>query len=271
MSKRSRQRSMIPLDKMVEESIAFIREHEPPEGYFVGFSGGKDSIVTLELTRMAGVKHEAYYACTGIDPPEVVKFIKQHYPEVKWLYPKHSFWIGIEKECAPPLRVSRWCCDVLKKDPAAKIGIKHRLVGIRAEESRSRAKRPMIDDYKAKQVLLKPIFHWLEWHVWDFIDSNNLPYPSLYDEGFGRVGCMLCPFLTRKQHEQHRARWPWIYRVFENKVKQWFTGEQYMLKRRGITTSDDYLDFWYGSPKYKQPPCSCPAEDCAGITQTRMK
>lgn len=119
VSKRSRQRSMIPLYKMVEDSIAFIREHEPPEGYFVGFSGGKDSICTLELTRMAGVKHEAYYSCTGIDPPEVVKFIKQHYPDVKWLYPKMSFWEGIRKK-NPPLRVTRWCCDVLKKNPSSK-------------------------------------------------------------------------------------------------------------------------------------------------------
>ena len=40
----------------IAESIDFLREHEPPEGYFVGFSGGKDSITALELCRMAGVK-----------------------------------------------------------------------------------------------------------------------------------------------------------------------------------------------------------------------
>lgn len=105
---KSLQHHMVPLEKMVDESIALIVEHEPPEGYFVGFSGGKDSIVTLELARMSGCKHEAYYFCTGIDPPEVVKFIKQHYLSVKWLYPKMSFWTGIDRECTPPLKEWNW-------------------------------------------------------------------------------------------------------------------------------------------------------------------
>ena len=70
------------------EAIAFLRENEPPEGFFVGFSGGKDSIVSLELCRIAGIKHQAFYSCTRIDPPEVVRFIRMHYPEVTWLYSK---------------------------------------------------------------------------------------------------------------------------------------------------------------------------------------
>ena len=87
------------------EAIAFLRENEPPEGFFVGFSGGKDSIVSLELCRIAGVKHEAFYSCTRIDPPEVVQFIKREYPSVTWLYPKTTMWDGIKKKC-PPLRTT---------------------------------------------------------------------------------------------------------------------------------------------------------------------
>ena len=101
----------------IAESIAFLRENEPPEGFFVGFSGGKDSIVSLELCRMARVKHQAFYSCTRIDPPEVVRFIKQKYPSVTWLYPKMTLWEAIQKK-SPPLMRRRWCCDVLKKEPA---------------------------------------------------------------------------------------------------------------------------------------------------------
>ena len=52
-----------------EEAIEFIRMHEPPEGYFLGFSGGKDSVVLYDLTQKAEVKFEAYYSSTGLDAP----------------------------------------------------------------------------------------------------------------------------------------------------------------------------------------------------------
>lgn len=68
------------LDYFVEESLDFIRDNEPPEGYFVGFSGGKDSIVTFDLCRKAGVKFEAYTGITGIDPPRRYSLYPQELP-----------------------------------------------------------------------------------------------------------------------------------------------------------------------------------------------
>ena len=102
------------LGDYTREAVDFLRRHEPPEGYFMGFSGGKDSIVTEKLCRMAKVKYQAFYSCTRIDPPEVMRFIRTEYPEVAWLYPKVSMWRAIQTN-APPLRIHRWCCDVLKK------------------------------------------------------------------------------------------------------------------------------------------------------------
>ncbi len=90
------------LGDYIRESVAFLREHEPPEGFFVGFSGGKDSIVTLALCRLAGVRHTAFYSCTRIDPPEVVRHIRREYPEVVWLYPRMSMWEGVRRYGPPP-------------------------------------------------------------------------------------------------------------------------------------------------------------------------
>lgn len=136
MKYKTRQASLpgFELGAYIKESIDFLRQHEPPEGYYVGFSGGKDSITTLELCRMAGVKHTAYYSCTRIDPPEMYAFIKANYPGVKWLFPKESFWKLIVKK-QPPFRHIRWCCTELKKVPAKYIPLKYRVMGIRAEES----------------------------------------------------------------------------------------------------------------------------------------
>ena len=246
MSPRACQRSMVDTATMAAEAIEFIRAHEPPEGYFVAFSGGKDSIVTLELARMAGVKHAAYYSATGIDPPEVVQFIRRCYPDVHWLRPKMSFYEAVYRKM-PPSRLHRWCCDMLKKDPAKAVPLKHRLLGIRAEESPARAARGRIDYHeRLKLHQYKSIFGFLEWHIWDFIEGNGLPYPVLYDEGFHRVGCVICPFLCRRNQRMinmHRERWPTYYRAFEHAVKRWW--DKKARDRRPENSAEEYITGWY--------------------------
>lgn len=216
------------LDAVVADSIKYLQDNEPPEGYYVGFSGGKDSICTIELCKMAGVKFKAYYSCTRIDPPEVVQFIRKNYPEVIWLFPKKTFYEAIQTE-GPPLRMQRWCCDELKKKPGKKIPLKHRVLGLRAEESSKRAARPRTDKHrKSKQIIYKPIFFWKEFHVWEFIESTGLLYPSLYDEGFHRIGCIICPFNLGTSpgalwnRTESQKRWPLMWKAFEKSCRRWF-------------------------------------------------
>ena len=238
--------SLFPLEEMVAESIEFLRENEPPEGYFVGFSGGKDSIVTKKLCEMANVRHKAFYSATGIDAPEVVRFIRKEYPHIPFLHPNMTFWEGIRKK-SPPLRMMRWCCDVLKKDPSRHIPLKHRVMGIRAEESARRAKRPRIDAYNG-QILYKPIFQWTEWHVWDFIDTFELPYPSLYEEGFNRIGCVVCPWImggNGKRLQLHQERWPQYYRLFEKAVTDWFMSYRTQPRPQQQQTPEAYIQAYY--------------------------
>jgi phosphoadenosine phosphosulfate reductase len=245
--KKSRQAHLVPVSVMVDEAIGFICEHEPPEGYFVAFSGGKDSIVTLELVRMSGVKHQAFYSATTIDPPELVKFIRQHYPDVTWLHPKESFWSGIKRK-NPPTRWARWCCDILKKNRVVEVDLHHHILGIRAEESAGRRKRGRIDYHqRLKKHNYKPIFDWLEWHIWDFIDACGLPYPSLYDEGWDRIGCVVCPmhcYPNSRQLERDRQRWPEMFKVFEKVVTEWFNAKRLGIDK-DFTSAEEYLSEWY--------------------------
>ena len=39
---------------------------------------------------MAGVRFNAVYNQTTIDPPELVRFIKTHHADVAWDHPKHG-------------------------------------------------------------------------------------------------------------------------------------------------------------------------------------
>ena len=77
------------IDK-VDLAIRRIKLHEPPEGYYVAFSGGKDSCVILDLVKRAGVKFDAHINLTTVDPPEVIRFVRQQYPEVTMEKPEIS-------------------------------------------------------------------------------------------------------------------------------------------------------------------------------------
>jgi len=128
------------LDK-VAIAIERLKTFEPPEGYYLCHSGGKDSIVIYELAKMAGVQFDAHYSLTTIDPPELVYFIREHYKDVFIERPKLPF-LTVLTEKGFPLRQSRWCCDLYKeKGGHARIC----LTGIRAEESAKRRKRNMVE------------------------------------------------------------------------------------------------------------------------------
>ena len=59
-----------------------LRTFEPPEGYYLAFSGGKDSQCVYHLCKEAGVKFDAHYSHTTVDPPEVIYFMRENYPDV---------------------------------------------------------------------------------------------------------------------------------------------------------------------------------------------
>lgn len=137
------QLNMAGKDK-VEVAIERIQTFEPPEGYFLAFSGGKDSVVIKALADMAGVKYDAHYQITSVDPPPLVQFIKQMHPDVVRDYPRYkdgtvaTMWNLIPKKGMPPTRVIRYCCTVLKE--AAGEG-RFKMTGVRKAESYKRTHR----------------------------------------------------------------------------------------------------------------------------------
>ena len=107
----------------VDLAIDTLRFFEPKDGsgYYLAFSGGKDSVCLKALADMAGVKYDAHYSVSSVDPPELVRFIKQYHPDVKFehTYNKqgkpNTMWSLIAERTMPPLRTARYCCKYLKE------------------------------------------------------------------------------------------------------------------------------------------------------------
>ena len=110
------------LSRKVQKSIERLKLFEPPEGYYLAFYGGKDSVVCKRLLDMAGVKYDATYRITSVDPPELVQFIKDKHPDVRREWPRYkdgsivTMWNLIPKKLMPPTRIQRYCCHDLKED-----------------------------------------------------------------------------------------------------------------------------------------------------------
>ncbi len=198
----------------VQIAIDRIRQFEPEEGYYVAFSGGKDSCVVLDLVKRAEVKYDAHYNLTTVDPPELVYFIREYHSDVVVENPRYTMWQLIEKNGLPPSRLQRYCCRELKER-----GGKGRLcvTGVRWAESKRRSRRGMVEQCHTdnSKRYLNPIIDWTEADIWGHIKQNKLPYCKLYDEGFGRIGCVMCPLANTQQQQQEEARFPKIAEAYK--------------------------------------------------------
>lgn len=63
------------LSEKVNKSIERLKAFEPDDGYFLTYSGGKDSDVIKILAYLANVKFEAVHNLTSVDAPETVNYI----------------------------------------------------------------------------------------------------------------------------------------------------------------------------------------------------
>lgn len=226
------------LDK-IKNAVELLRATEPPDGFFLAFSGGKDSQVIYELAKMSGVRFDPHYYITTVDPPELVRFIRENYPDVKMDRPRKTMWQLISTKCYPPTRMVRYCCDYLKER-----GGQNRVVitGVRADESPRRKNRKQVETcIHHGQSLVNPIIWWAEQEVWDFIKTRGMRYCSLYDKGWKRIGCVGCPLATKEARMRELDAYPKIKKAYlaafqrmlddrnaRNKHKKWETPEQVM-------------------------------------------
>ena len=232
------------LQTKVDYSIDLIRRAEStalryrPEGFFVAFSGGKDSQVLLDLVKRAEVRYTAQYNLTTLDPPENVHFIKEHYPTVEIVRPEKSFIQICRHHQMLPTQWTRFCCKELKESTNEHAVT---LTGIRRSESARRSTRQEVflqtrrrhpeftegtfDQFSRHQettveclrgkdkLTVNPLLEWNERDIWDYIHEFALPINPLYNKGYSRVGCLFCPMANIKNIRREAHDYPKYYKA----------------------------------------------------------
>ena len=236
----------------IQMAIDRIRQFKPPEGYYVAFSGGKDSEVVLDIVQRSGVKYDVHYRHVGFDSPELVRFIRQYYPYVPIETPKHSQWARMART-GPATRLMRWCCDHKESGGKGRIV----LTGVRWEESTRRANRQMVEQcYKDNSKrYLHPIIDWTAKEVWEYIHKNNLPYCSLYDEGWKRLGCIMCPLTSSEQRQKEAERWPKYANLYRLMCQKAFERKKSLGHKmpKSWTSGTDMYDWFMTGKKIEKP------------------
>lgn len=267
-----------PLARKIEYSVGLIRKSEnlalrldPENGFYMAVSGGKDSQVLYHIAKLAGARFKAHMNLTSIDPPEVIRFVKQEYPDVELIKPKMSIYEMVKKKCMLPTKIMRWCCAEFKETSGAG---KVTLIGIRREESVRRAKRGEIStNIKGKRteetfdqwseheeqmvacvggkdkILVSPIIYWTKRDVWEFLNSNNIPHCELYDQGYTHIGCICCPMSPLRQKRKEIERWPHVKRNWLKTI-QWLIDNGYL--NYNFKDPEMGFNWWISGKNFKQ-------------------
>lgn len=207
------------MDGLVQKTLTYIYDtyriykKKKIDIFYVAFSGGKDSLVLLDLVQRV-LPHDDFVVVFGDttmeleDTYKAVELAKQKWNTLSWhTASSHMNARDSWKLFGPPARTIRWCCSVHKsapsllllKDLVKKDNFKAMVFdGIRAEESDARATYSMVSDGKKHtvQTNCSPILEWNTSELFLYMLENNLFINEMYSKGASRVGCKLCPMAS---------------------------------------------------------------------------
>lgn len=210
------------IEQLTQDTIkkiynTYIEYQKKVDVFYVAFSGGKDSVVTLDLVQRA-LPHNSFkvlFGDTGMEFPDTYEVIDDisnfcNDEGINFLKSKSEISpIDSWRLFGPPAQTMRWCCSVHKTAPQI---IKLReytnnphfrgmaFTGIRGDESSSRSEYDDISlgEKIRGQYSFHPILDWNSAELFDYIYARNLILNNAYKKGNSRAGCLVCPMATNK-------------------------------------------------------------------------
>lgn len=211
------------LQKKIEQSIRLLQQVQKAhsdEVIEIAYSGGKDSDVILQLAKDAGIRYEAIYKNTTIDPPGTIRHAQEMGATI--IRPKLTFAELIQKKGLPN-RNSRFCCQELKEYKVRDVSV----MGVRRSESKKRAENyseptecRFYGSKKNHVEAVYPILEWTDEDVASFISDRKIKCAPIYYDADGtfhverRLGCMCCPLASKKKRINKFVEHPGMVRFY---------------------------------------------------------
>lgn len=216
---------MVEINKDIIDAIAqfsikevyntYLQYKDKVDIFYVAFSGGKDSVVLLDIVQRAIPHNElvVVFGDTGMefaDTYEVVEETKDFCKRegIHFIHSvSHKDPMESWREFGPPASTNRWCCSVHKTAPQI-IAIRQYLdkddfrgmafVGVRGDESLRRSNYDYLSDGKKHkgQLSCNAILKWNSAEVYLYMYLRNLSINKAYTKGNARAGCLVCPGST---------------------------------------------------------------------------
>lgn len=197
----------------------------------ISFSGGKDSLVMLLLSREV-IDGPAVFVDTGLELPETVEHTHEVVPKLGFELVEEKageiFWDSLDV-FGPPSRDYRWCCKTSKLSPVVKLTKEKfskgclMFVGQRQYESLTRARRPdiWVNPWIPGNIEASPINEWTALHVWLYLMREKVDANPLYSEGMDRIGCWLCPACEMAEFKIVERKHPELWGRWESYLQGW--------------------------------------------------
>ena len=182
----------------------------------IAFTGGKDSTVMLDLVRKAfgGNIPPAFKIVnvdTTVDFPEIYEFIGRLSRE--WNFDLNVFANkeAVDKNEVKIAADKEKCCLLLKTVPLKKaitdLNLKALMTAIRKDEQEQRKKESYFSERnEPNHFRVHPLLHFTEKDIWDYIKFYDIPYCSLYEQGYRSLGCVPCTVKARPDEPERAGR-----------------------------------------------------------------